>query len=87
MTNCDQTKNGSFIHVMPGARPWTTVAIMVMAPSEDDNPIRKMPTSQKFCPAEAITASGTYDVQPEFGAPPSTKKLASITSPPARYSQ
>ena len=87
MTSCDHTKKGSFIHVRPGARPCTMVTSMLMAPSVDDNPIRMMPLSQKFCPAVAMTASGTYDVHPEFGAPPSTKKLATITRPPARYSQ
>ena len=84
VTSCDHTKNGSFIHVRPGARPCTMVTSTLMAPSMDDIPIRMMPASQKFCPAVAITASGTYEVQPEFAAPPSTKKLASMTRPPAR---
>ena len=82
VTSCDQMKKGSFANVTPGARHCTIVTSTLMAPSVDDKPTRKIPTSQKFCPAVAITESGTYDVHPELAAPPSTKKLATITSPP-----
>jgi hypothetical protein len=60
------------------------VTIMLIAFSADDTPIRKMPTSQKFCPAGAITANGGYDVHPEFAAPPSMKKLATMITPAIR---
>ena len=72
---------------MPAARHCTIVTIMLIAFSADETPIRKMPTSQKFCPVVAITASGAYEVQPEFAAPPSTKKLATMIRPASRYSQ
>ena len=84
MTSCDQTKNGSVTHVRPGARCWTIVTSMLIAPSVEDSPIRKMPTSQNVCPVVASTARGAYAVQPELAAPPVTKKLATITSPAAR---
>ena len=60
---------------------------MLIAFSADDTPITKMPTSQKLWPVVSMTASGAYDVQPDLAAPPSTKKLATMITPAARYSQ
>ncbi len=44
-----------------------------------------MPTSHNVWPwPGAMSESGAYDVQPLLAAPPGTKKLASMTTPPAR---
>jgi len=52
-----------------------------------DEVIRKiMPTSHIVWPGE-MTASGGYYVQPDCAAPPLWKKLASIVTPPQKYTQ
>ncbi len=56
-------------------------------PSSDDVMRKTIPTSHIVCPVVAMTDSGAYDVQPEFAAPPGTKKLASITTPPTKNDQ
>jgi hypothetical protein len=58
--------------------------IVLTEPNSADTISRNIPTSQNVCPVVAKSASGGYDVQPEFAAPPGRKKLASMTSPPAR---
>ena len=86
--NCAQTKKGSRNHVMPGARSWMMVAMKFIAPSSDEKISSSMLPSHIVCPwPGAMSDNGAYDVQPLLAAPPGTKKLASITSPPARYSQ
>ena len=85
LTNWAQTKNGSRIQVMPGARSCTIVVIKFTAPSSDDVIKKIMPISQYVCPWVATTTeSGGYDVQPELAAPPGATKLASITTPPRK---
>ena len=42
-----------------------------------------MPASHHVWPADAMMASGGYDVQPELAAPPGSAKLATISSPAA----
>jgi hypothetical protein len=61
--------------------------IVLTDPNSFDTISKNIPASQNVCPSVAKSASGGYDVQPEFGAPPRTKKLASMTRPPARYVQ
>ena len=85
VTNCAQTKNGSRIHVMPGARSWMMVAMKFTAPSSDDVMSSTMPTSQNAWPfVGMVVASGEYEVQPACAAPPGMKKLTSITTPPRK---
>ena len=50
MTNCAQTKNGSRIQVMPGARSWMIVAMKFTAPSSDEVIRKTMPISQNVWP-------------------------------------
>ena len=69
------------MNVKPRARNWMTVVITFIAFSMDDIPRRMMPISQKSWPRVAMTASGGYDVQPEFAAPPVTQKLAEHQQP------
>ena len=56
-------------------------------PRSDEVMRKIIPTSQRVCPVVAITDSGAYEVQPEFAAPPGTKKLANITTPPTKNDQ
>ena len=51
VTNCAQTKNGSRIHVMPGARNWMIVAMKFTAPSSDEVIRNTMPISQNVWPS------------------------------------
>src|SRR5260370_42084422 len=72
------------------------VVIKLIAPSNDEL-IKKMnPISQSDCPLKiefrpgplsAIAASGVYDVQPLLAAPPGTKKLVNMITPPTPNAQ
>jgi hypothetical protein len=72
------------MNVRPGARSCRIVTMTLIDPSSDDVMRSSMPASQNVWPIVAMSASGGYDVQPLLGAPPGTKKLASITMPPTR---
>ena len=55
----------------------------ITAPSSEDVNNSTMPISQKVCPCVGMTvASGEYEVQPPWAAPPGMKKLTNITTPP-----
>ena len=57
-------------------------------PSSDDVIRKTMPISHNVWPLVAVmTDSGGYDVQPDCAAPPGRKKLASIVTPPRKYTQ
>ena len=56
-------------------------------PSSDDVIRKIMPMSHAVWPTVAMTESGGYDVQPDCAAPPGRKKLASMTTPPRKYTQ
>ena len=71
----------------PGARSCTVVTMKFTEPSSDEVMRKIMPTSQSVCPVVAMTESGAYDVQPELAAPPGTKKLANMITPPAKNDQ
>lgn len=60
---------------------------MFTDPSSDERLTRKMPASRYVWPDMAMSASGGYAVHPELAAPAGTKKLASMTAPPARYAR
>jgi hypothetical protein len=87
VTNCAHTKKGSRNHVMPGARSCTMVAMKFTAPKSDEMMSRNIATSHHVWPSSAKSARGGYAVQPELAAPPGTKKLASITTPPTKKAQ
>ncbi len=84
VTSCAQTKNGRRMKLSPLARSWKIVVMKLTEPSSDEVISSTIPTSHQVCPSVAMSDSGGYDVQPELAAPPGTKKLASITSPPGR---
>ena len=63
------------------------VTIKLTEPSIDEVIRKIIPTNQSVCPVVAMTDNGAYDVQPEFAAPPGTKKLANITTPPKKNDQ
>src|SRR5215472_14379247 len=72
------------------------VVVKFTAPSNDDvmrkiNPINQSvwPLNTGLCPGPVseIAASGTYEVQPLLAAPPGTKKLINITTPPTANAQ
>ena len=71
----------------PGARSWIVVTMKLTEPSSDEVIRKIIPTSHIVCPVVAMTDSGAYDVQPEFAAPPGTKKLAIMTTPPKKNDQ
>ena len=50
VTNCAQKKNGSRIHVMPGARSWMIVAMKFTEPRSDAVMLKTMPMSQSVWP-------------------------------------
>ena len=86
VTNCAQTKNGRRIQVRPLARSCTIVTMKLTEPSSDEVIRNTIPISHIVWPG-AMTASGGYDVQPDCAAPPFWKKLASIVTPPMKYTQ
>ena len=64
------------------------VTMKFIEPSSDDVIRKIMPMSHHVWPLVAVmTDSGGYDVQPDCAAPPGTKKLASMTTPPTKYTQ
>ena len=59
VTNCAQTKNGSRIHVIPGARNWIIVPMKLTAPSSEEVIKQTMPRIQNVWPSLGIeVASG-----------------------------
>src|SRR5262249_45921543 len=96
VTNCAHTKNGSRIHVSPFARNWMMVVMKLIAPSNDDVIRKKNPVSHNGWPlkkrlipgpAPGKAASGVHEVQPLFAAPPGTKKLINMITPPTANAQ
>jgi len=72
---------------MPGARNWMMVTMKFTLPRSDDVINKTIPSSHMVWPVVAMSDRGGYDVQPELAAPPGAKKLASMTTPPAAYTQ
>ena len=62
------------------------VTMKLIDPSSDDVIRKIMPISHIVWPS-LMTASGGYDVHPDCAAPPFWKKLASIVTPPTKYTQ
>ena len=83
-TNWAQTKNGKRQNVSPLARSCTVVVRKLIAPRSDDVISMTMPMSHIVCPVPASSASGEYEVHPDCAAPPGTKKLVSMVTPPRK---
>src|SRR6266566_1879535 len=81
------TSSGSRQNVMPGARIVMIVTRKFSAVAIDDAPANCTPTLKNVCPSGWTVASGAYDVQPVWNAPPGTRKLPSIIRPAIGSSQ
>src|SRR3569833_4691264 len=83
----DQQNIGIFISVMPGARMFRIVVMMLMAPMIDDAPMMCTAKMVKSMPGPIWVDSGTYMVQPPAGAPTGTKNEAASKSAAGGSSQ
>ena len=88
MTSCAQTKNGSRIQLRPLARSWTIVTMKLTEPRSDEVIRKTMPISHQRLAAELD------DRQRRIRRPAGAarrrrgmKKLASMTTPPTKYTQ
>ena len=71
-----QTNIGIFISVMPGARIFRIVAMMLMLPMIDDAPMMCTAKIKNVTDGGAyVVLSGAYAVQPNPGAPPSINRV------------
>ena len=61
---------------MPGARMFSTVTMMLIAPMMEDAPMMCMAKMAKSMPGPICSDSGAYSVQPAAVAPPGTKNEA-----------
>src|SRR5262245_21996160 len=87
VTSWAQTKNGRRKYERPGARSWIVVTMKLIEPSSDEVIRKIMPMSHIVWPWPAMIDSGAYEVHPDCAAPPGTKKLASMVTPPRKYDQ
>src|SRR5687768_13874452 len=87
VTNCAHTKKGNRMNVSPLTRIWMVVTMKLTAPSSDEVIRKIIPTSHHDWPVPAMLASGGYEVQPDIAAPPGTKKLPSMVTPPRKKNQ
>src|SRR3989344_9499659 len=71
------TNIGIFISVMPGARIFRIVAMMLIEPRTEDMPSMWMDNSVKSVPSPPWTDSGGDSVQPPDGPPPRLNKAGS----------
>jgi hypothetical protein len=69
-----QQNIGIFISVMPGARMFRMVTMMLMEPMIDDAPMMCRAKIAMSMPGPIWVDSGAYRVQPAAVAPPGTKK-------------
>ena len=65
------------------------VEMILMEPSRDEVIRKIIPRSQKvwpfgWCAMSLTVARGEYDVHPDLAAPPGTKKLANMITPPMK---
>src|SRR5665213_1097087 len=64
---------GIFISVMPGARMFRMVTMMLIEPMMDEAPMRCMAKMVESMDIPICSDSGAYIVQPPDGAPPGMK--------------
>ena len=69
-----QANIGIFINVMPGARIFKMVTMMLIEPIMDDAPRRWIAKIDISIPGPICNVNGAYIVQPPDGAPPGAKK-------------
>src|SRR4029079_5085756 len=67
-----QQNSGSFISVMPGARRFRIVVMMLIDPMIDDAPMMWIAKIVRSMPMPCWIVSGGYIVQPPDDAPPGT---------------
>src|SRR5690348_5938750 len=67
-----QQNSGSFISVMPGARRFRIVVMMLIDPMIDDAPMIWIAKIVRSMPMPCWIVSGGYIVQPPDDAPPGT---------------
>ena len=82
-----QENIGIFISVMPGARMFRMVTMMLIEPMMEEAPrmcMAKMPASIE---GPICRVSGAYSVQPAAGAPPGMKKEPASMAPAGIISQ
>src|SRR5688500_9135998 len=84
VTSWAHTKNGRRKKDRPRARSWKMVTMKLTEPRSEEVIRNTIPVSHQVWPAVAVTDNGAYEVQPELAAPPGTKKLANITTPPTK---
>ena len=68
-----QQKSGIFMSVMPGARMFSIVVMMLIDPMIDEAPMMWMAKIARSMPGPICTVSGAYSVQPAAVAPPGAK--------------
>src|SRR5690606_1828549 len=73
----DQTNIGILRSDMSGARMFTIVTIMFIAPMMDDRPIRWTEKIRNGNASPVCNTSGGYMVQPPAGAPPDMNRVDS----------
>ena len=74
VTKRAQTVSGRRKNVSPGARRFNTVVMKLTAVRSDEIPSTRRASSHRVCPFGCTAESGAYDVQPDWAAPPVTKK-------------
>ena len=82
-----QQKMGIFISVMPGARMFRMVTMMLMAPMMDEAPMMCSAKMAASSDMGICADSGAYSVQPPAGAPPAMKNDAASMMPAGTSSQ
>jgi hypothetical protein len=82
-----QQNIGIFISVMPGARMFSTVVMMLIAPMMELAPARWTAKIAMSMPGPICIDRGAYMVQPAALAPPGTKKEPSSSRDAATSSQ
>src|SRR5690606_7218284 len=82
-----QQNRGIFISVMPGARMFRMVTMMLIAPMMDEAPRMCTAKMAKSMPGPICSDRGAYMVQPEAVAPPGTKNEAVNRMAPTGSSQ
>ncbi len=78
---------GIFISVMPGARMFSTVTMMLMAPMMELAPMMCMARMEVSMDGPICSVSGAYSVQPAAGAPPGMKNEPTSIRPAGISSQ
>src|SRR5471032_2815194 len=82
-----QQNIGIFIRVMPGARMFRMVTMMLIEPMIDEAPIRCIAKIAMSMPGPIWVDSGAYSVQPAAVAPPGTRNEVASNSAAGGSSQ